>query len=210
MFEFLFQYLGLKRPYMGYFIDIGPGWGLQSNRIWTIEMGPDAISSLPLNNLSVNSQEQGEKYPLLMLHGFASGVGLWAHNLDALSSDRKLYAIDLLGFGRSSRPYFDLKADPEVQLIQSIERWRQKMQLDRKLIILGHSFGGYLAMSYALHFPDSVAGVILADPWGFPSQQQAQQTRSSFYPLPIWVKLIGTLVFNSSTPLAGLRAAGPW
>lgn len=167
-------------------------------------------SNIDTTVIQENPQEQAEKLPLLLLHGFGAGVGLWALNLDALSQDRKVYAIDLLGFGRSSRPYFDLRSDPEVQLMQSIERWRQRMQLNQKLIVLGHSFGGYLAMSYALHFPDNVGGIILADPWGFPSQQQAQQTRSSFYPLPIWVKLIGTLVFNSFTPLAGLRAAGPW
>jgi len=71
-----------------------------------------------------------------------------------MSKKRPLYTFDLLGFGRSSRPKFD--NDPEVveeTFIQSIEQWRQELDL-KKVILMGHSFGGYLASSYALKYPD--------------------------------------------------------
>ena len=139
-----------------------------------------------------------------MIHGFGGGAGLWALNIDALAKHRTVYAIDLLGFGRSSRP--QLSGDPleaEEQFVTSIEQWRQEIGLE-KFVLLGHSFGGFLASSYTLKHPSRVQHLILADSWGFSEKPAELQ-----YNIPTWVKVVATLIrpFN---PLAGLRAAGPW
>ena len=58
------------------------------------------------------------------------------------------------GFGRSSRPAFSSDAlEAEKQLVQSVEEWRREMKVD-KMILLGHSMGGFLAASYAMRYPD--------------------------------------------------------
>ncbi|CDQ98036.1 unnamed protein product, partial [Oncorhynchus mykiss] len=91
--------------------------------------------------------------PLVLLHGFGGGVGLWALNLDALAQQRPVYAFDLLGFGQSSRPYFSSDAkEAEAQFVDSIEQWRAKVGLEA-MVMLGHNFGGYLAAAYSLKYP---------------------------------------------------------
>lgn len=76
-------------------------------------------------------------------------------NVDNISNNRRpVYAMDLLGFGRSSRPKFN--TDPEQvehQFVNSIEKWRSEIKLE-KFILLGHSFGGYLATAYSIQHPD--------------------------------------------------------
>ena len=70
-----------------------------------------------------------------------------------MSQKRPVYAFDLLGFGRSSRPKFDSSPKrAEEKFVESIEQWRIAVNLD-KIILMGHSFGGYLSSCYALKYP---------------------------------------------------------
>ncbi|KAG7524037.1 hypothetical protein JOB18_006082 [Solea senegalensis] len=175
----------------------------------------DRIWTLSLTNKAAHKPAT-PKTPLVMVHGFGGGVGLWIRNLDALSRSRTVYAFDLLGFGRSSRPQFPTDAaKAEEQFVQSIEQWRESVGLD-SMILLGHSLGGYLATSYAIQYPSRVSHLILVDPWGFPEQPQTQNQESHGQATevvkrtspPRWVKAIARVVsyFN---PLAVIRAAGP-
>ncbi|GFQ68004.1 hypothetical protein TNCT_432701 [Trichonephila clavata] len=158
-----------------------------------------------IRSLVANKDADGKATPLLLLHGFASGIGLWISNLDSLSQNRPLYAIDILGFGLSSRPAFSKDAElAENQFVESIESWRKKVGL-KQFILLGHSMGGYLAAAYSIKYPDNIKHLILADPWGFPIQDSSTRKIE----LPLWAKAVAAMLrpFN---PLAGLRAAGPW
>lgn len=147
-----------------------------------------------------------KKTPLLMVHGFGGGVGLWIQNIDSLSRNRTLYAIDLLGFGRSSRPKFD--TDPalvEKRFIESIENWRSNVGID-KFILLGHSLGGFISASYAINYPQHVEHLILVDPWGFPEKPAESEYQRR---VPRWIKFV-SMVMEPYNPLALVRLAGPW
>jgi len=92
---------------------------------------------------------------------------MWISNLDHLAEHYRVIAIDLLGFGRSSRPRFKGKSadDGEEFFLRSIEDWREVMGLEQ-FTLLGHSFGGYLSAAYALKFPHRIDKLVLCDPWG--------------------------------------------
>lgn len=177
----------VKSAFKTWFVPIGSTVG-NNDKIWTIA----------LNDQSPNT-------PLVMLHGFAAGLGFWCLNFDEIAQDRPLYAIDLLGFGRSSRPSFSKDCETaEQQWVSAIEAWRKQVNLD-KFILLGHSFGGYLATSYAISHPDRVQHLILADPWGF------SERPANFNP-PTWVKVLGVVLypFTFFNPLSTVRAMGPF
>lgn len=131
-------------PYDTFYLPIGDCVG-KNDEIWT---------------LATNTEN--DNVPLVLLHGFAAGLAFWLQNLEALSKNRPVYAIDLLGFGKSSRPNFAHDADQiEKQFCDSIEKWREVMQIP-KMIILAHSFGGFLATSYSMKHPEKVEHLILA------------------------------------------------
>lgn len=111
----------------------------------------------------------GRGPPLVLVHGFGGGLGIWLGNLDELAKNHTVYAIDVLGFGRSSRPAFDkAKENPadaaEDFFINSLHEWTNVMKLD-KFDLLGHSMGGYISSVYALKHPQKLSNLILAGVW---------------------------------------------
>lgn len=178
----------LKTPYRGFFVDIGPAIG-ESDKIWTVSFNTES-----------------KEVPLVMLHGLGAGVALWVMNFDALAKDRPVYAIDILGFGRSSRPKFSNDAlTCEKQFVKSVEEWRREMNI-KNMILLGHSMGGFIASSYALSYPDRVKHLILADPWGFPEKPSDALSSKQ---IPLWVRALAHAL-TPLNPLWALRAAGPF
>lgn len=98
-----------------------------------------------------------------MIHGFAAGIAFWVLNIDEIAAKRPVYAFDLPGFARSSRPKFsDDAQEIEIQFVQYIEQWRENMGIE-KMILLGHSFGGFLSSSYTLQYPDRVEHLVSKD-----------------------------------------------
>jgi abhydrolase domain-containing protein 4 len=138
-------------------------------------------------------------YPLVLLHGFGGGLGMFVKNVDPLAKHYKVVALDCLGFGKSSRPHFpEDPKEAENMFVDALEAWRQAMRLE-KMLLLGHSFGGYISTAYALKYPQHIAHLILADPWGFPLRPANPGARFS-----LWSRLIvGS--FKRRTPLSILR-----
>lgn len=91
----IFSYL--KRKFNRYAVDVNENTDeqekkkrckkVEERKIWTIEM---------------EDPKNSNKSPIVLLHGFAASIGFWALNLDSLSDVRKVYAIDLIGFGKNS------------------------------------------------------------------------------------------------------------
>jgi pimeloyl-ACP methyl ester carboxylesterase len=92
-----------------------------------------------------------------------------------------------------------------MQFIESIEDWRKELNI-KEMILLGHSFGGYLASSYAIKFPERTKALLLIDPWGFPDHPN--NMNKSDTPTPMWIRLL-TNVSRYVSPLSLLRTTGP-
>ena len=135
-----------------------------------------------LNEFSVERVGEPVDQNLVMVHGYGAGLGFFYKNFEGLSRAKgwKVYALDLLGMGRSTRPPFKIHAkdrqgsitEAENWFIDSLEEWRQERKLER-LTLLGHSLGGYMAVAYALKYPGRLNKLILASPVGIPEDPYA-------------------------------------
>lgn len=135
-----------------------------------------------LNEFSVTRVGEQVDDTLVMLHGYGAGLGFFYKNFESISRSKgwKLYALDMLGMGNSSRPPFKIHAkDPagkiteaESWFVDALEEWRKIRKIE-KFTLLGHSLGGYLAVSYALKYPGHLNKLILASPVGVPEDPYA-------------------------------------
>lgn len=135
-----------------------------------------------LNELSIERVGEQADDTLVMVHGYGAGLGFFYKNFEPLSRAPgwKLYALDMLGMGNSTRPNFKIHAkDPKDKIaeaegwfIDALEEWRKVRKIE-KFTLLGHSLGGYLAVSYALKYPGRLNKLILASPVGIPEDPWA-------------------------------------
>jgi pimeloyl-ACP methyl ester carboxylesterase len=105
---------------------------------------------------------QSQKPPLLLVHGFGASTDHWRKNIAELQQDFQVWAIDLLGFGRSAKP----------ELQYSGDLWRDQLSgfitdvIGQPAVLAGNSLGGYAALCVAAQQPTVVAGLILLNSAG--------------------------------------------
>ncbi|OCK99761.1 alpha/beta-hydrolase [Cenococcum geophilum 1.58] len=151
-------------------------------RRWNSQMVELTGKNRALNEFSVERVGEEVEQNLVMLHGYGAGLGFFYKNFEGLSRAPgwKLYALDMLGMGRSSRPPFRIQAkdreekirEAENWFVDALEEWRVKKKIDR-FTLLGHSLGGYMAVAYALKYPGHLNKLILASPVGIPEDPYA-------------------------------------
>ncbi|KAF1992201.1 alpha/beta-hydrolase [Aulographum hederae CBS 113979] len=151
-------------------------------RRWASTLVPLDGKDRALNEFSVERIGEDVDNNLVMLHGYGAGLGFFYKNYEALSRlpNWRLYSLDLLGMGRSTRPPFKIHAkdrqgkttEAENWFIDALEEWRIKRGIN-KFTLLGHSLGGYMAVCYALKYPGRVNKLVLASPVGIPEDPYA-------------------------------------
>ena len=109
--------------------------------------------------------------PLLLIHGFGASTDHWRKNITQLQENFEVWAIDLLGFGRSAKPKLQYSAD----------LWRNQLKdfiheiIGQPAILVGNSLGGYAALCVASQYPEASRGLILLNSAGPFSDSQPPQ-----------------------------------
>jgi pimeloyl-ACP methyl ester carboxylesterase len=129
---------------------------------------------------------------ILLVHGLASNAGFWRYNIADLARDYRVIAVDLPGYGRSSKgdyPYgMQFYADQLLYLMD-------ELGIDRA-VLTGHSMGGQIGITFALAYPERIDALVLAAPAGVePFDRGAGD----------WLKSVITINGVMSTPEDAIR-----
>ncbi|NEQ35081.1 MAG: alpha/beta fold hydrolase [Okeania sp. SIO3I5] len=133
----------------------------------------------PIYYLCAGQSDQANP-PLLLIHGFGASTDHWRKNIAGLSQFFQVWALDLLGFGRSDKPNWQYSG----------QLWQEQINdfitevIGRSVVLAGNSLGGYVGLCVAAQYPTSVAGLILINSAGpFTESQPTPKP-------PLWKKVI--------------------
>ncbi|WP_150273520.1 alpha/beta fold hydrolase [Paenibacillus tepidiphilus] len=123
------------------------------------------------SNICYNDQGQGEV--ILLLHGFCGSSDYWERVVPYLSRGCRVITPDLRGHGASDAPLgpysIDQMADDVLSLLEHLEI--------PQCYLLGHSLGGYIALSFAQRHPSRLKGFGLIHSTGYPDSEEAREKR---------------------------------
>jgi abhydrolase domain-containing protein 6 len=115
--------------------------------------------------------EGGKGETVLLIHGFGGDKGNWTRFSKYLTKKYHVIALDLPGFGESSKIWSDTY-DIATQ-VKRVRQYTEKMGL-KKFHIAGNSMGGLIAAIYAATYSDEVLSLGLLDPVGVIAREPSQ------------------------------------
>ncbi len=126
--------------------------------------GKDKEGLAPIEQGSLYYKLMGQGTPIVILHG---GPGL-THNhflpqMTPLAQSRTLVVYDQRGSGRSAHSSIDKKFLTIQQFASDLDALRKHLKFD-KITVMGHSWGSFLAIFYAINYPQHTEKLILMGP----------------------------------------------
>lgn len=117
---------------------------------------------------------------IIFIHGLGSYLQAWNKNIDELSKSYRTIAIDLPGYGESTKEGVEISM---VNYAKAVLELMKELHLEHT-VLAGHSMGGQIAITVALQAPERISKVILAAPAGFEtfSEQQKQLLQTNITP----------------------------
>lgn len=148
------------------------------------------ITNIPDKKLSVIDMhtEQVEQ-TIMFLHGYAGAAESFEYQINHFAANFRLIVPDLRGHGQSDAPYTQYTMDEHIADIEAIV---QHLHLPEKFILVGHSFGGSIAVEYANKHPDQIDKLILI-------------ATAGEYPLPKFIRIFSRIPTRPLKPLWRFR-----
>jgi pimeloyl-ACP methyl ester carboxylesterase len=109
--------------------------------------------------------EAGRGAPVILLHGLGGDGSRWTPNIKPLSNDFRVFALDQIGFGQSDKPLANYHTGMLAEFLAGFI----KAVGVSKASLVGNSMGAGTALYTAVHFPNLVDRIVLADGGGFRS-----------------------------------------
>jgi pimeloyl-ACP methyl ester carboxylesterase len=126
--------------------------------------------------------DSGTGPAVLFIHGLLGSHRNWAHLVDALNTEHRVVAPDLFGHGASAKPMGDYSLGSHAATLRDL--------LDHlgigRVILVGHSLGGGIAMQFCYLFPERVERLVLVSSGGL-GRSVSPLLRSATLPGAEWV-----------------------
>jgi len=157
---------------------------------------------IEIGELKLNYWEVGKgQETLLFIHGFTGNIEEWYLQILEFEKTHKILAVDLRGHGKS-----EIKGDKLTitDISNDINQFLEKKGYS-KVILVGHSMGGMIALHFALRFPDKVRKLVLISTTAGGSHRKISDSQIEFIKSTTVDKLIDMMSKVASIPLHKIK-----
>ena len=116
--------------------------------------------SFPFGDWTIAYERQGRGSPVIFLHNGGTSHAIWLEVMTRLAPRHDVIAVDLLGYGASSKPGSGYTMSNYVELVKTLYT---ELKLERATLV-GNCMGSAIAMSYARLYPERVSSLVLINP----------------------------------------------
>lgn len=124
---------------------------------------------IEVGGLNIHYRDQGEGHPIVLIHGIMSSLHTWDGWVKELEKQYRVITLDVPGFGLTGAPPATEYEFSEETLMKIFAQFIDALELKR-FSIAGNSLGGFMAATYAAHYPHRVERLILLDPIAYPQK----------------------------------------
>ncbi|QNQ10407.1 haloalkane dehalogenase [Sphingomonas alpina] len=117
------------------------------------------MPSLPILDSTIFYREAGDGTPFVFLHGNPASSYVWRKVIPAFGAPGHSVAPDLIGMGQSGKPGIGYRFADHARYLDA---WFDALALDG-VVLVGHDWGGALAMDWAARHSERVRGLVLME-----------------------------------------------
>jgi pimeloyl-ACP methyl ester carboxylesterase len=157
---------------------------------------PQALSKfVSVDDARLHFVIKGAGRPVVLIHGNPGSCQDWSRLYGPLALRYCGFAFDRPGHGHSQRPnHRPITVEVQAQMLHHALK---ALNVEQPILV-GHSWGGALALAYALEFPEDLSGTVLLAPAAYESDDGV----SFLTKLPAW-PIVGDMINFLFTPLLG-------
>ncbi len=125
------------------------------------------------NDHKVHYTLKGKGNAIIFLHGFTESLEIWKEFSDRLAEDYRVFCIDLPGHGLNE----NIAEVHSMELMADIVHHPLKSLNIDKVVLIGHSMGGYVALAFAEKYKEMMAGLSLFHSSAFADTDETRKNR---------------------------------
>jgi len=115
------------------------------------------LEQILFKNTKISYSDTGKGTAIVLLHGFLENKNMWDFYIPEFAKKNRVITVDLLGHGKSECLGYVHTMEDHADVVHAI---LSELRI-RKVVFVGHSMGGYIALAFAELYPDTIKGIVL-------------------------------------------------
>lgn len=133
-----------------------------------------SVQTFIYKNTNISYTDEGKGVALVFLHGFLENKNLWKEVVPDFTSKHRVICVDLMGHGVSECLGYVHSMEDQADMVFALIH---HLKL-RKITLIGHSMGGYVALAFAELYPDVVKRLMLVNASSRADSDERKQNRN--------------------------------